>query len=149
MKRSASLPLVIHSLRPVSDVAVAVLGGPRRQRERVAARAGFRQRIGADGVRRSFGRYVRLISSVPQRSSALMTSVFWTSTSTPTDGSTRDNAFDREHRVEERAAGAAEAFRDLDAHHAELEQLVDQRPDIAPARPSRATSGRISVSANS
>ena len=34
--------------------------------------------------------------------------------------------FDREHRVEERAAGAAEAFRHLDAHHAELEQLLDQ-----------------------
>ena len=32
------------------------------------------------------------MSSLPQRSSALMTSVFCTSTSTPTDGSTRDSA---------------------------------------------------------
>ena len=34
---------------------------------------------------------------------------------------------DGQHRVEERAAGAAEAFRHLDAHHAELEQLLDER----------------------
>jgi hypothetical protein len=37
----------------------------------------------------SFGKYRRRMSSVPQRRSALMTSVFWTSTKTPIDGSTR------------------------------------------------------------
>ena len=39
----------------------------------------------------NLGRYLRLMSSVPQRITALMTSVFCTSTSTPTDGSTRDS----------------------------------------------------------
>ena len=39
----------------------------------------------------NFGRYLRLISSVPQRITALITSVFCTSTSTPIDGSTRDS----------------------------------------------------------
>jgi hypothetical protein len=39
-----------------------------------------------------FGRYRRFTSSLPQRSSALMTSVFCTSTSTPIDGSTRESA---------------------------------------------------------
>ena len=55
-----------------------------------------------------------------------MTSVFWTSTSTATEGSTRADGLDRQHGVEERPAAAAEALGDLDAHHAQLEQLVDE-----------------------
>ena len=55
-----------------------------------------------------------------------MTSVFWTSTSTPTDGIDPRERFDGQHGVEERGAGAAVALGDLDAHDAELEQLVDE-----------------------
>ena len=94
MKRSASLALVIHSLRPVITQAVAALRGARRQRERVAAGAGFRERVRADRAPIGEARQVALLcrSSCPQRRSALMTSVFCTSTSTPIDGSTRDSA---------------------------------------------------------
>ena len=42
-------------LAPVQDESVAALGRPRRQRERVAAGAGFRQRVGADAVLRQPG----------------------------------------------------------------------------------------------
>ena len=46
------VPLVIQSLRPVSDVAVAVRRSRAgRQRKRVAARARLRQRVGADACR--------------------------------------------------------------------------------------------------
>ena len=55
-----------------------------------------------------------------------MTSVFCTSTSTPTDGSTRDERFDGQHRVEERRASAAVGLGNLDAHDAELEQLGEE-----------------------
>ena len=73
-----------------------------------------------------------------------MTSVFCTSTRTPTDGSTRDSASTASTEWKNVAAGAAEAFGHLDAHHAELEQLVDQRPGrTSRARPSR---GRAAAS---
>ncbi len=57
-----------------------------------------------------------------------MTSVFCTSTRTPTDGSTRDSASTARTEWKKRRAGAAVALGDLDAHHAEIEQLVDERP---------------------
>ena len=45
---------------------------------------------------------------------------------------------DRQHRVEEAGAGAAVALGDLDAHDAEVEQLVDERRgQSSPARPFR------------
>ena len=57
---------------------------------------------------------------------------------------------DRQDRVEEARAAAAVALGNLDAHHAEVEQLVDERAaESSRARPSRGRCGRISRSANS
>ena len=56
-----------------------------------------------------------------------MTSVFCTSTSTPTDGSTRDSASTASTEWKKRRAAAAERLGNLDAHDAEVEQLVDER----------------------
>ena len=93
MNRSASLPLVIQSLRPVSSQSPSRSVARVAMREGVAARAGLRQRVGADRVRRPASAGTRASDRrVPQRSSALMTSVFCTSTRTPIDGSTRDSA---------------------------------------------------------
>ena len=67
-----------------------------------------------------------------------MTSVFCTSTSTPIDGSTRDSASTASTEWKKRRAGAAVRLGDLDAHHAEVEQLVDERGRRSSrARPSR------------
>ena len=67
------------------------------------------------------------MSSLPQRSRALTTSVFWTSTRTPTDGSTRDSSSTARTAWKKLAPGAAVGFGDLDGHHPEVEQLVDER----------------------
>ncbi len=93
MKRSASLALVIQSLRPVSEKPV---GGGRR-RVSSARRRRCRTLLPTARTRPRWrspacGRYRCLISSLPQRASALMTRVFWTSTSTLTDASTRARA---------------------------------------------------------
>ena len=48
-------------LAAVEDEAVAALGGARGQRERVAAGAGLRQRVGADGLLREPGQVVLLL----------------------------------------------------------------------------------------
>ena len=55
-----------------------------------------------------------------------MTSVFCTSTSTPIEGSTRENSSTASTEGKNRAAGAAIRLGNLDAHDAELEQLVDE-----------------------
>ena len=138
MKRSASLALVIQSLRPLSDVAVAVVCGARRQRERVAARPGLRQRIGADGARRQPRQVAPLdLVAAPAQQRVDDERVLHVDE----DADRRVDArqlLDGEHRVEERAAGAAVALGDLDAHDAELEQLVDERrAGSSRARPSR------------
>src|SRR5690242_10247333 len=90
MNTSASLPLVIQSLRPVilkpSPLSVARVASAKAS---LPEPASDKQNAPIDLL--NFGRYLRLMSSVPQRITALMTSVFCTSTSTPTDGSTRDS----------------------------------------------------------
>ena len=91
MKSSASWPLVIQSLRPFRTKPSASrwrAWSARRRRCPIRLRTGRRRRPCAPRATGGSG----LESSVPQRSSALTTSVFCTSTSTPTDGSTRDSA---------------------------------------------------------
>ena len=78
-----------------------------------------------------------------------MTSVFCTSTSTPTGRIDPRQRLDREHGVKEGGAGAAKLFRDLDSHDAEVEQLVDQAGASFACSSISRTSGRISPSANS
>src|SRR4026208_1125121 len=90
MNTSASLPLVIHSLRPVILKPCAAPGARvARANASLPDPASDRQYAPID--LHSFGRYFRLISSVPHFITALMTSVFCTSTRTPMDGSTRDS----------------------------------------------------------
>ena len=55
-----------------------------------------------------------------------MTSVFCTSTRTPTEGSTRDSASTARTEWKKVRAGAAVGFGNLDAHDAEVEELVDE-----------------------
>ena len=58
----------------------------------------------------------------------MTTSVFCTSTSTPTDGSTRDSSSTTSTAWKKRAARAAVRVGNLDAHDAQIEQLVDESP---------------------
>ena len=53
--------------------------------------------------------------------------MFCTSTSTPTDGSTCDSASTASTAWKNVPPGAAVRLGDLDAHHAQVEQLVDER----------------------
>ena len=73
-----------------------------------------------------------------------MTRVFCTSTRTPTDGSTRDSSSTASTAWKKRGAGAAVRLGDLDAHDAEIEQLVDERCGILACSSISRTSGRIS-----
>ena len=74
----------------------------------------------------NFGRYFRLISSrAPAHHGVDDERVLHVDEHADRRIDARQR-LDREHRMEERAAGAAEALRHLDAHHAELEQLLDQ-----------------------
>ena len=92
MKMPASLALVIQSLRPLrtkaSPSSTARVVSANASLPEPASDKAYAPTVSAA----SRGRKRFLISSVPQRSSALMTSVFWTSTSTPTDGSTRESS---------------------------------------------------------
>ena len=92
MNMSASLALVIQSLRPVSTNssptccardAIANASLPEPASDKAYAPT-LRVAI--------CGQYRRRWSSVPQRRRALMNRVFCTSTKTPTEGSTRDKA---------------------------------------------------------
>jgi hypothetical protein len=127
MKRSASLPLVIQSLRPVIANPSPRSAGARRQREGIAAGAGFRQRVRTNRCVRERGQARCFCVSLPQRSTALTTSVFCTSTRTPIDGSTRRERFDGEHRMEEGAARAAVCFGYFDAHDVQREEAIEER----------------------
>ena len=55
-----------------------------------------------------------------------MTRVFWTSTRTPIDGSTRDSSSTASTEWKNVPARPAEALGDLDRHHAEVEEVGDQ-----------------------
>ena len=63
---------------------------------------------------------------MPHRSSALLTSVFCTSTITPEDASTRDSSSTARIASKNFAAASAVLLGDLDAHQAELKEIVDQ-----------------------
>ena len=76
----------------------------------------------------SFGRYRCWTSSLPQRLTALITSVFCTSTSTPIEGSTQASASTARTEWKNVRAAPAEALGDLDAHDAEGKELVDEGP---------------------
>ena len=78
-----------------------------------------------------------------------MTSVFCTSTSTPTEGSTRDSASTASTEWKNVAPAPPKRLGDLDPHDAELEQLVDEAAAIFACSSISRTSGRISRSANS
>ena len=63
---------------------------------------------------------------MPQRSKALLTSVFCTSTITPDEASTRDNSSTASMASKNLAPPAAVLLGDLDAHQPELEKIVDE-----------------------
>ena len=69
-------------------------------------------------------------SSLSHRSRALMTRVFWTSTSTPTEGR-RATAPRRPAPNERSSRRRRPVLRDLDSHDAEREKLVDEGAEHA------------------
>ena len=79
-------------LLAVEDVAVGAFFGPGLQGEGVGAGGGLAERVGADEIVGQAGRKRRFCASVPQRSRAFTQRVFWTSTSTPIEGSTAEIA---------------------------------------------------------
>ena len=115
-------------LAAVEPVVVAVLPRPCLERERVAARTGLRQRVRADARGRQLRQHARFqVRAAPAQQRVGDERVLHVHQ----DADRRIDArelLDREDRVEEPAAAAAERFGDFDAHHAEIEQLVDQRP---------------------
>ena len=151
MNRSASLALVIQSLRPVERPAVAGLPRARLQRERVAARRGLRQRVRADASRpRGRGSEPRLlVGAAPAENRVDHERVLHVDEHADRRIDARQ-LLDGEDRVKKPAAAAAEALGNLDAHHAEVEQAVDERAgDAAPARPSRGRAAGSAPAANS
>ena len=143
------MPLVIQSLRPVSTHVVAVLDGARRQRERVAAGARLRQRVRADRVGRELRQVAPLdVVVAPAQERVDDERVLHVDEHADGRVDARER-FDGQHGVEEAGAAAAVALGDLDAHHAEVEQLVDERVGIFACSSISRTSGRISRSANS
>ena len=131
-------------LAAVEDVVAAFGVGAGRQRERVAAGAGFGERVGADGVG-CHARQVALLLLVVAPAQQRVDDERVLHVDEDADGGVdARQLFDGEDRVEERAAGAAVLLGNLDAHQAELEELVkqvfvedalfvhllDQRPDF-------------------
>ena len=105
---------------------VAGLDGARGEGERVAARPGFRQRVGANRSRRQLRQVLRLLrlgTPAQQRIDDERVLHVDEDADRRVDGGQR---FDREHRVEEGAAGAAVRVGNLDAHHPQLEHPVDE-----------------------
>ncbi len=92
MNTPASFPLVIHSLRPLMTKsppsAAARVASANASLPEPASDRAYAPTVSA--ARR--GRYRCLTSAEPHRRMALTTSVFCTSTSTPTDGSTAESA---------------------------------------------------------
>ena len=114
-------------LAPVEDVVAAVAGGPRRHAERVAPRAGLREGVGPDGA----GREPRKDPPGQVLGAPAVEGVDDQRVLDVYDDGHRGvdprQLLDGDHREEEVPAGPAEGLRDLDAHDAEVEQLVDQR----------------------
>ena len=111
---------------------VAVPDGSRRQRERVAARAGFGQGVRADDS----GRQLRQVAgfctlSLPHRSRRVDDERVLNVDEHANGGIDARQCLDRQHGMKEARAGAAERLGDLDAHDAEVEELVDQVRGIA------------------
>ena len=104
MNTSASLPFVIQSLRPFSTnpsgVGAARVASANASLPDPASDSAYAP-TNRDA---SCGRYRRFTSSLPQRVSALITSVFCTSTSTADRRIDLRERLDREHGVEERSA---------------------------------------------
>ena len=131
MKTSASAAFVIQSLRPVSTQSLAVPHRARGQGERVAAGRRLGQRVGSDGaVGEGRQQPALLLVRAPAQQRVDDQRVLHVADH-------RDSRVDPrqllhgENRQKEMPAGAAPAFRDLDAHDAEPEQLVDELPGHA------------------
>ena len=130
MKKSASLPLVTQSFRPVSQevgAALWVLHGARGHREGVATGAGLRQGVRADGA----GGQLReespfdVVRAPPEQrvDNERVLHIHQNG-----DGRVHTGElFDRHHRQEEVRARATVAFRNLDGHDPQGEQLIDER----------------------
>ena len=127
MNRSASAPLVIQSLRPVSTKWSPPVRGPCRQsRTRRCPSPLPTARTRPRCPRRGAGSSAASARRCPSASRALMTSVFCTSTKTPTDGSTRESASTARTAWKNVAPAPPYDLGNLDAHHAEIEQLLDE-----------------------
>ena len=116
-------------LLAVEDVVVTI----RRRRGSCSAKAslpepGLRQGVRAD-PRRGQLRQVALllVGAAPAERAALMHERVLHVDEDADRGVDARQRLDAEHRVEERAPRATEPLGDLDAHDAEVEQLVDQR----------------------
>ena len=129
MNRSASSALVIQSLRPLMHPVAGrrLSSRARRQRERVAARSGLGQGVGADRARREARQVAALqIVAAPAKQRVDDERVLDVDEHANRRVDARQR-LDGEHGVKEAGAAAAQVFRDLDPHDAEPEQLVDER----------------------
>ena len=148
MNISASLPLVIHSLRPViakpSASSVARVCSAKASLPE-PLRTGSRRRPCSSA---SFGSTPLDLVVAPAHHGVDDERVLDVDQHADRWIDPRQR-FDREDRVEERGAGAAKALRNLDAHDAEREELVDELGEIFACSSISRTSGRISRSANS
>ena len=113
-------------LAPREDEFGAAIDRARRQRERVASGSRLRQGVRADGIRRELRQIAALeFIAAPTEQRVDDERVL----DVDEDADRRIDArqrLDREHCMEEARAGAAERLGNLDAHHAEIEQLVDE-----------------------
>ena len=147
MKRSASLPLVIQSFRPFRTNPSPVRGGARRERERVAAGSGLRERVGADAFSRqaSEGSAASDLVGAPAQDRVDHERVL----NVDEDADRRIDPrelLDRYDRVEEAGAGAAVASREFRCPS--RRGRTARRPATSgssPARPSRARAAALGL----
>lgn len=113
-------------LGAVEPVPGSVPGGLGPQRQRVAARFGFGQGVGADGAGGQPGQVAPLLvpAAVPQQGAGHQRVLH---VDDHRHGRVRPGQFlDGQHELEQAAARAAVGRGDLDAHQARAEQLLEQ-----------------------